>query len=136
MFLSVNSIPLTFHLYVSKLGCNSLLLRQSIDDFYSWNARVMRGGKKKKKREKNWEKNLLFRRCCKHKQCIINPVIPLIGIRVYNNFGIKVKKTRCFVTFVNTNNSIILIIPYLIEREYSYKLIQLSILYNFFFKYF
>lgn len=35
MFLSVNSIPLTFHLYVSKLGCNSLLLCESIDDFYS-----------------------------------------------------------------------------------------------------
>lgn len=35
MFLSVNSIPLTFHLYASKLGCNSLLLCESIDDFYS-----------------------------------------------------------------------------------------------------
>lgn len=43
MFLSVNSIPLTFHLYASKLGYNSLLLCESIDDFYSWIARVMRG---------------------------------------------------------------------------------------------
>lgn len=135
MFLSVNSIPLTFHLYASKLGCNARRFRIK-------KRKERKGKRKKEQRERERKKLVVSNECCKHKRDVLlipcNPsnwnarAMRDKSKRNFNKCIMCCKHKQFYVNYPSI--SLILIISCLIKHEY--KSIQLSvILYNLF-KYF